>query len=66
MTENFIRELGQGACRIHGGGFEGTIQVFLPTSSVDDFKNYIAGIFSDYSILNLKIRQAGAVAVTEV
>ena len=66
MTENFIRELGQGACRIHGGGFEGTIQVFLPTSSVDDFKNYMAGIFSDYSILNLKIRQAGAVAVTEV
>ncbi|OGV22793.1 MAG: hypothetical protein A3J84_02425 [Ignavibacteria bacterium RIFOXYA2_FULL_37_17] len=66
MTENFIDELGQGACRIHGGGFEGTIQVFLPESSVAEFKKYMEGIFSDFSILNLQIRQTGAVEVIEI
>jgi len=66
MTENFINELGEGACRIHGGGFEGTIQVFLPSSSAESFKKYITNIFEDYSVLNLTIRQAGAVRVTEI
>ncbi len=66
MTENFINELGEGACRIHGGGFEGTIQVFLPSSWADSFEKYITNIFNDYSVLNLTIRQAGAVRVTEL
>lgn len=28
---------GKGACRVHGGGFAGTIQVFVPTESVSEF-----------------------------
>ncbi len=28
---------GRGACRVHGGGFAGTIQVFVPTESVSEF-----------------------------
>jgi len=63
MTENFIDNLGEGACRVHGGGFEGTIQAFLPSSSVDEFKKYMTGMFSDFSILNLTIRHTGAVSV---
>jgi len=66
MTENFINELGEGACRIHGGGFEGTIQVFLPSSSAENFRKYMTNIFSDFSILNLQIRQTGAVSIEEV
>ena len=30
MTDTFIKDKGKGACRVHGGGFAGTIQVFLP------------------------------------
>ena len=66
MAENFIQKLGEGACRIHGGGFEGTIQVFLPSSAANDFTKYIKGIFKDFSVLNLTIRQSGAVRVTEI
>ncbi len=66
MTENFIKELGEGACRIHGGGFEGTIQVFLPSFAANDFTRYITGIFKDFSVLNLTIRQTGAVRVIEI
>ena len=29
---------GQGACRIHGGGFAGTIQAFVPMDRLDAFK----------------------------
>lgn len=28
---------GKGACRVHGGGFAGTIQAFVPTKSVSEF-----------------------------
>lgn len=29
---------GQGACRVHGGGFAGTIQAFVPMDRLDAFK----------------------------
>lgn len=66
MTEDFIGKIGQGACRVHGGGFEGTILVFLPSEYVDEFKKYMSGIFNNYSILNLIVRQNGAACVVEV
>ena len=28
---------GKGACRVHGGGFAGTIQAFVPSEDVDAF-----------------------------
>lgn len=28
---------GKGACRVHGGGFAGTIQAFVPTESISEF-----------------------------
>ena len=34
ITEDFIHKAGVGACRVHGGGFAGTIQVFLPSEKV--------------------------------
>jgi galactokinase len=66
MTKDFISKIEQGACRVHGGGFEGTILAFLPFPRVDEFKKYISGIFGDYSILDLTIRQNGAVCIVEV
>jgi galactokinase len=66
FTEDFISKIGEGACRVHGGGFEGTILVFLPLQYVDEFKKYISGIFGDYLILDLSIRQCGAVSVLEI
>ena len=29
---------GQGACRVHGGGFAGTVQAFVPLDSLESFK----------------------------
>ncbi len=41
LTEIFIREKGVGACRIHGGGFAGVIQAFLPNEFVAEYTSYM-------------------------
>jgi len=59
FTEDFISQKGQGACRVHGGGFEGTIQVFLENKFMDEFINYISRVSNVFKVLNLSIRQTG-------
>ena len=48
---------GEGACRIHGGGFGGTVQAFVPLERLGGFTNAIdeqlgAGSCKRYSIVN--------------
>lgn len=63
FAEEFINRIGKGVCRIHGGGFEGTVQVLLPSENVKDFNEFILKISKEFSVLNLSIRQFGAVEV---
>jgi galactokinase len=63
FTEDFISKNGQGACRVHGGGFEGTIQIFLENNLVDEFIKYISNISDVFRVLNLSIRQIGTTEV---
>jgi galactokinase len=35
LAEHYLR--GRGACRVHGGGFAGTIQAFVPNDLLDSF-----------------------------
>ena len=48
------------AFRVHGGGFAGTIQVFVKNSDIDGFVEYMNSIFGDGTATPLKIRPAGA------
>ncbi len=50
---------GKGAWRVHGGGFAGTIQAFVPDSILDEFKNETEAVFGEGSCHILKIRNAG-------
>ncbi|UCF63271.1 MAG: galactokinase [bacterium] len=61
LTAQYIAEIKEGACRVHGGGFAGTIQVFLPQRQVDDYIRRIEKIFGRKSVIKLKIRQPGIV-----
>ena len=63
LTGHFIRSVGQGACRVHGGGFAGTIQVFLYETHVEEYVHMIAGIFGRKAIKVLDIRPVGTVQV---
>ncbi len=49
------------AWRVHGGGFAGTIQVFVPCDQTDDFKKNIEKFFGEGSCFVLSVRTLGAV-----
>ncbi|HZJ58283.1 MAG TPA: galactokinase family protein [Clostridia bacterium] len=63
LTEDFIGEIGKGACRVHGGGFAGTIQVFIPTGSVKGYIEEMEPIFGEGSVTVLGIRPLGTTRV---
>jgi len=53
----------RGACRVHGGGFAGTIQAFVPDDLLDIYKAEIEKVFGRDSCKVLKIRNIGGCAV---
>ena len=54
---------GKGAYRVHGGGFAGTIQAFVPNDMKDAYVQEMAKVFGDGAIFQSKIRQEGAIEV---
>jgi galactokinase len=66
MTDIFIKEKGKGACRVHGGGFAGTIQVFLPENVIEEYKSFISKIFNESSVKVLSIRNIGAICINNI
>jgi galactokinase len=63
VTEDFVAQKGRGAYRVHGGGFAGTIQVFLPNDCLDDYVKLISGIFGSKSVSVLNIRPYGTLHI---
>jgi galactokinase len=51
---------GQGAWRVHGGGFAGTIQAFVPEKLLDKYITTLEHVFGKGACHNLFIRQKGA------
>lgn len=56
ITEQFIKKINEGACRIHGGGFAGTILVFLPDKYVNKYIEIVEKVFGKSSVKLLGIR----------
>ncbi|MBR2953377.1 MAG: galactokinase [Clostridia bacterium] len=61
ISESILK--GKGAWRVHGGGFAGTIQAFVPNDILADYKNAMEGIFGEGSCYVLIIRPVGGVEV---
>lgn len=57
LTKRFLN--GKGACRVHGGGFAGTIQCYIPDNMVADYKAMIESAFGEDSCCVLSIRPVG-------
>ena len=49
----------EGVCRVHGGGFAGTIQAFVPNEKLDRFKSIMNGAFGDGAVTVLSVRPVG-------
>lgn len=54
---------GKGAWRVHGGGFAGTIQAFVPAELLSDYKNAMESVFGEGSCYVLSIRPVGGVEI---
>ena len=52
---------GKGAWRVHGGGFGGTIQAFVPQEKLDEYVRILEHIYGKGSCHKLFIRNKGAV-----
>ena len=52
---------GRGACRVHGGGFAGTIQAFVPEDMLREFQTEMEGYLGAGSCRVLHIRPEGGI-----
>ncbi|MDE6836919.1 MAG: galactokinase, partial [Acutalibacter sp.] len=54
---------GRGACRVHGGGFAGTIQAYVPEDLLDSYRAGMEKVFGQGSCYVLTVRSCGGVKV---
>ncbi len=54
----------RGAYRVHGGGFAGTVQAFVPNDMLDDFKTRIEAVLGEGMCHVLQIRPVGGYKLT--
>lgn len=63
LSDYFLQ--GEGAARIQGGGFAGTIQVYVPLSRIDDYIAFMDGILGAGSCTVVRFRETGVVTATQ-
>lgn len=61
MSEKLLA--GKGATRVHGGGFAGTIQAYVPDEMLESYREGIEKVFGEGSCYALKIRPVGGTEV---
>jgi len=56
LTKNFLRcQKLTGACRVHGGGFAGTIQAYIPDDAMNAYITRMESVFGKDCVTPLKI-----------
>ena len=59
LCEHYLE--GKGAYRVHGGGFAGTVQAFVPNEMVESFRAGIDAVLGEGACHILSIRPEGGV-----
>ena len=62
ISERFLADK-RAAWRVHGGGFAGTIQCYVPTQYVEDYRALMDGVFGEGNCIVLRIRPVGATRI---
>ena len=64
LTGRYLRDNNlNGAVRVHGGGFAGTVLTCVPSSAAKEFADYMERFFGPDSVLPVRLRKAGACRV---
>ncbi|HCR40294.1 MAG TPA: galactokinase, partial [Lachnospiraceae bacterium] len=61
LTEFFLRKIGDGCCRVHGGGFAGVILSVIPKAEVSNYIQFISKFVEPDNIYPIHIRKHGAI-----
>lgn len=61
ISEDFLGD--NGVCRVHGGGFAGTIQAFVKNDMVAEYQKKMDKVFNQGACSVLKIRKYGGIKV---
>lgn len=61
LTELFLKEIGDGCCRVHGGGFAGVIMCVLPKKLTDTYIQFITAYVGNGNVYPMNIRQVGSI-----
>ena len=62
LAEKYLSDK-KSAWRVHGGGFAGTIQAYVPMADVEGFKALMDSVFGEGKCIVLRIRPEGAVRI---
>ena len=62
LAERILKDK-KAAWRVHGGGFAGTIQAFVPSETVAEFKNTMDSCFGEGACIVLNVRPVGATKI---
>lgn len=52
-------------CRVHGGGFAGTVQAYIPAAQFDAFRTFMERVFGSGTVLPVRIGRPGFCFFTE-
>ena len=61
LSESMLKE--DGAWRVHGGGFAGTIQAYVPTDKTQNYISLMESVFGKDCCYQLAIRDCGGIQV---
>ena len=64
LSENVLS--GAGAYRVHGGGFGGTIQAFVPQGLLEEYRRVMDSTFGDNACQILNVRQYGGISLEKI
>ena len=66
LAVTLAREImgGKGAARVHGGGFAGTAQAFVPEAIFEEFVSVMESAFGKGAVVALDIRNESALRIT--
>ena len=66
LSAEVLDGVSNSAYRVHGGGFAGTIQAFVPKELVQRYRETLEGVFGKDSVYVLSVRKYGAVCLDAI
>lgn len=66
LSKEYLEKNSSGACRIHGGGFAGTIIAIMEAKVIEGYIDFLSPLFGEESISILSIRNHGTVCLDDL